>query len=599
MTRQATGRRRALMAAGAADDPGIDLAHLIAAHPDERAALLGSSEAGLSEHEAARRLRVDGPNEPVGREARHVIAEFLSNFTHTLALLLWFAAGLAVAADIPALALAIVAVIAVNGLFAFAQEYRARGVVESLMRSVAVRANVVRNGIERKVPSIEVVRGDIVRLNAGDVVPADCILLTSDNLTLDLSMVTGESTPVERTAEGVDSGTVRATETACLAPAGANVVGGSCTGAVYATGQDSTLGEVASLVARTEKGTSVLEHQVAELSRITATIAVIAGGVTLMIAELSSSVDVLTALTFSAGVIVALVPEGLLPTLSVALAVGARRMAERGAAIRRLSAVEAVGAVTTICTDKTGTLTQNTLSVLGFDGADGTQEPPARALLAAALCNDVRTTATGFVGDPIDVALATWVGSRLGGVEFLQQQHARLADVAFSANRRYMSVTCMSDDRRTEFVKGAPEAVLRRCQSDFDGTHIEQVVRAATARGERVILLAAGEPDAPLTPLGVVRLHDPPRPEVFAAIAACRRARVRVIMLTGDHPETARAVADTIGMPAPSRTVVDGGTIDGMADRELLDTFRPSQSLRASILPRSSGSRSCYSGAER
>ena len=196
--------------------------------------------------------------------------------------------------------------IAINGIFAFVQEYRAGRAIESLMRRVAVRASAVRSGVERKIPSVDVVPGDIVTLRAGDVVPADCVLLTSDNLTLDLSMVTGESAPVERTATSVDSHSLRPTEISGLAPSGANVVSGTATAIAFATGEDSTLGQVSSLVEHAEKATSVLERQVSELSRVTATIAMLAGGATLMIAELGPSVDVVTALTFATGVIVAL-----------------------------------------------------------------------------------------------------------------------------------------------------------------------------------------------------------------------------------------------------------------------------------------------------
>lgn len=301
---------------------------LAAETPDGRLQALASSRAGLTEAEAQRRLRDHGPNDPVRPERTRPLASFAGNFTHTLALLLWFAAGLAVASGVPGLAAAIVGVIALNGIFAFVQEHRAERVVSALMRRIAVRARVVRDGVERPLAAGGLVPGDLIRLSGGDIVPADSLLLTVDNLALDLSMITGESLPVERSAEAtaVPHG-ARALDVPCFAPAGAGVVTGSAEAAVWATGPESTLGTIAALVEGVHRGQSVLERQVAGLSRLTAVLAVLAGAATLALATLATSVRFVEALTFATGVIVALVPEGLLPTLSVSLAIGAERMA--------------------------------------------------------------------------------------------------------------------------------------------------------------------------------------------------------------------------------------------------------------------------------
>ncbi len=565
--------------------PGI--AALAAAAPEARLRLLGTTAGGLTPAEAGRRQRVFGANEPVRPQRTGILATFLDNFTHTLALLLWFAAGLSFAAGIPQLGTAIVAVIGVNGVFAFLQEYRAEQVVRSLMRRVAVQARVVRDGVERRLPAADLVPGDIVHVAAGDVVPADVVLLTARDLTLDLSMITGESSPAERDARVVidAEGAVRPTDLLCVAPAASGVVTGFAQGVVWATGPASTIGEIASLVEAVHRGESVLERQVAALSRLTAVLAVLAGAATLSIASLSTSVEFFAALTFATGVIVALVPEGLLPTLSVSLAIGARRMAERGAAIRRLSAVEAVGAVTVICTDKTGTLTQNTLSVLGFADAGGSSTPPPEALLAAVLCNDAFTDNDGYAGDPIDVALAQWAASHGCDIAALRRAYPRSEDVRFESARRYMSVTCDVDGVARSFIKGAPEAVLTLDAGGGRNEIIAGMVDAAAERGERVILLASGPSGAAPTVLGMVRLHDPPRPEVPAAIEACRRARIRVIMLTGDHPVTAQAVALGIGLADGVTPVCDGATVDALSDERLLARLR-SDSVFARIDPR-------------
>ncbi len=570
-------------------------AQLAALSPDERLLVLASRPSGLTASEVATRLGEHGPNEPVRPEARRPLLAFAANFTHTLALLLWFGAGLALAAGAPELGAAIVAVVAVNGVFAFVQEHRAEQVVESLMRRVAIQARVIRGATERRVPSQDLVMGDVIRLAAGDIVAADCILLESDNLSLDLSLLSGESAPVARDAAPVELGPqANISDLTCIAPAGAAVVTGTASAVVFATGQGSTLGAVAALVQGVHRGDSALEQQIAGLSHVTAVIAVLAGTATLLLVGVTSDSGFIAALTFATGVIVALVPEGLLPTLSVSLAIGARRMAARGAAVRRLSAVEIVGSVTVICTDKTGTLTRNALSVLAFQNIDS-EAGSDEAMLAAALCNDARLVDGHYEGDPLDAALAEWLRSAGHDPVALRQQYPRLQDLPFDAYRRYMSVTCEVDGSRRQFVKGAPEAVEQLAGASPPAVH--SAMEDAARNGERLLLVAAGDAGESPAIVGLVRFHDPPRPEVPAAIADCRRAGVRVVMLTGDHPTTAHAVAVAVGLDA-GIPVVQGQALPGMGDPDLLELLRgdavfaridPAQKLRIVELLRHSG----------
>ncbi|WP_437311859.1 cation-translocating P-type ATPase [Sorangium sp. So ce388] len=483
-------------------------------HPAELAAIsvagriqaLRSAPNGLTEAEAARRRLAHGDNEPAPPRRSRPLRTLLAQLTHTLALLLWLGAGLAFAAGAPELGFAIIAVVVLNGVFAFLQEHRAEQVVSSLMRRVAVRARVVRVSVERRVPARELVPGDVVRLAAGEIVPADCILLGADSLSIDLSMLTGETAPVDRDAAPIAPPGRGAEELALpsLLPSGASVVTGAGEALVFATGAESAAGKIALLLEQGGREGSLLERQVAQLSRVTAVIAVIAGAATLVLAQAFHRVGPLGALTFAIGVIVALVPEGLLPTLSVSLAIGAQRMAARGAPVRRLSAVEVVGSVTTICTDKTGTLTQNALSVRGFTplrGAPPDAEQAAR--LTAALCSNARPAPAGgdYEGDPVDVALARWAAS--GGVDLAEARARwpRIADTAFDARRRYMAVTCAAGGATRDFVKGAPEAVVALTGAPAPAGLDEAVVSAAE-RGERVLLLAVREAGGPLTCLG-------------------------------------------------------------------------------------------------
>ncbi|MGK4008300.1 cation-transporting P-type ATPase [Sorangium sp. So ce1036] len=555
----------------------LDPAALVALPVEGRIQALRSAPGGLSEAESTTRRLAHGDNEPTPPRRSRPLRTLLAQLTHTLALLLWLGAGLAFAAGAPELGFAIVAVVVLNGVFAFVQEHRAEQVVSSLMRRVAVRARVVRAGVERRVPARELVPGDVVRLSAGELVPADCVLLGADSLSIDLSMLTGETVPVDRDAApiappGRGARGAEAFALPSLLPSGASVVTGSGEALVFATGPESAAGEIARLLEQGEREGSLLERQVAQLSRVTAVVAVLAGAATLVLAQAFHRVGPLGALTFAIGVIVALVPEGLLPTLSVSLAIGAQRMAARGAPVRRLSAVEVVGSVTTICTDKTGTLTQNALSVRGFTPARGAPPDAERAArLAAALCNNARPAPGGgeYEGDPVDVALARWAAA--GGVDLAEARARwpRVADTAFDARRRYMAVTCAAGGATRELVKGAPEAVVALTGAPAPAG-LDEAVASAAERGERVLLLAVREAGGPLTCLGLVCLHDPTRPEVPAAIAACRRAGVRVVILTGDHPATARSVAAAIGLPAADR-LVEGPEIDAMDDRALLD----------------------------
>ncbi len=563
-----------------------DLRDLPRMRPGERLAALGTTAAGLSSAEAAVRLQHLGPNEPIRPDSTRLLRSFAGQFTHTLALLLWFASGIAFAAGIAELGSAIVAVVVLNGAFAFIQEYRAGKVLESLMRRVAVTARVSRDGAMDILPAASLVPGDIVHLATGDVIPADCALLESENLTVDLSMLTGETQPVERSAEPVEvpEGRLRIETLPPLLPGGAWVATGSASAVVVATGPSSSLGRIAGLLHGLSSRPSVLERQVAALSRVTAAIAVLAGAATLALAASFTETSTLSALTFSTGIIVALVPEGLLPTLSVSLAIGARRMAERGAAIRRLSAVEVVGSATVICTDKTGTLTENTITVKGAVSLDGSQDPSLEMLQVAALCNDAVAEGDAIAGDALDSALLRWVEGFGIDPAAWRSAHARLSGTPFDARKRYMEVTCAIDGSPTVLVKGAPEAVLPLTSTGALPPALARAVAEATSAGDRVLLLARGAEGRGLHPAGIVRFGDPPRAGVADALAACRNAGIRVVMLTGDHPETARAVARTVGLVEGAVPVETGDDVDRMSDADLL-AFLASNAVIARVDP--------------
>lgn len=578
--------RRTARARSAANPAISDPRVLARAAPEARLDALGAGAGGLTTAESAARLQLYGPNEPVRPLSAHPLRTLAAQFTHTLALLLWFAAGLAFASDLKALGGAVVAVVTINGVFAFVQEYRAGHVVAGLMRQVAVQARVARDQAVVTLPAAELVPGDIVFLAAGDVAPADCLLIESDNLSADLSMLTGETIPVARSADAflAAGAAPHLADIPCFVPAGCAVATGSAKAVVSATGATSSIGAVAALVQGVSRETSNLERQVAGLSRATAVIAVLTGAATLGLAAALTDTAFLDALTFGTGVIVALVPEGLLPTLSVSLAIGARRMAARGAAVRRLSAVEVVGSVTVICTDKTGTLTENSLTVRGAVAADGSGAPSSEMLLAAVLCNDAIESAGAVTGDPLDVALWQWAQRQGVAPRDLRAAHPRMADVPFSARLRYMSVTCVVEGARTVLAKGAPEAILGLAGLAAMPPALDRMMAEATAEGDRVLLLATGPEGGPVSPCGLVRFVDPPRAGVREAMAACREAGIRVVMLTGDHPETARAVARAVGLGGPAIRALEGREVDAMPDAALRE-FLSHDALIARVDP--------------
>ena len=552
----------------------MDIARLCVETPARRFELLGSSESGLSAAEAANRRHTFGAN-AIGQATTSSRARrFRAHFTHPLALLLWFGAGMAFAARTPELAAAIIAVIAANGLFAYVQEMRADRVVEALLARAAISTHVVREGHEHELSATELVPGDLIVLTAGDVVPADCALVRADALSLDLSMLTGETTPVDRSAEVLrEVDTADVTRIACMAPAGSGVLTGNADAIVVATGRASTMGRIVQLLEGATRSRSLLERQVIELSRFTMVVAVTCGIGILIAAVFLRGTEIIAALVFGTGVIASLVPEGLLPLLTVTLALGARRLAERGALVRRLPAIEAIGSTTVVGTDKTGTLTRNEVDVVGLVPWQPAPDAEQRAKLVAVLCNDCRPANGGEIGDPIDHALVRWCRREGMDVARIRGQHPRTYEVPFDPHRRYMRVDCRFDDGERMFLKGAPEAIAAVLHVEIP-PELANLIAAAASRGERVLMLAEGRNDEGPHIVGLLRLQDPPRPEVPTAVAACLRAGIRVIMFTGDHPATAKGIALRIGLASESTPVIEATTLDAMDDDALLLKLR-------------------------
>jgi calcium-translocating P-type ATPase len=568
---------------------------------------------GLSSREAQRRLIQFGPNELTRRGGRRWPRELARQFTHPLALLLIAAAGLAWIAGIVAVALAIVVVILLNAAFAFVQEMQAERAVEALAGFIPAQAKVLRDGQHLVIEARELVPGDLLVIEEGDRISADTRLL-SGGIEVDASTLTGESMPVFRAAELVDRGAplLQARE---IVFSGTICTEGEARGVVFATGMHTELGRIAALSERVSVEESPLDSQVRRVAWLIALIAVIFGIAFIPIATGLAGLGLSPAIVFAVGLIVGNVPEGLLPVITLALAVGVRELVSQGAVVKRLSAVETLGSTTVICTDKTGTLTANRMSVEAVwtrrEPADvpagDNDHAPAQARLAAAIaaCNNAELdTPAGATGDPTEIALLEF--ARSVGVEFDPnvREARRRRHFHFDPVLKRMSTVDESDGRLWVHSKGAPEQLLPSCTTILapDGeeqasgpAHIRAVmdgVEKFAERGLRVLGVADRELDvgacAPerredaerhLCFLGLVAMLDPPRSEVAEAVARCHEAGIRIVVITGDHPATGAAVARKVGIGNASSPIVTGEELDRMSDSALDQLLRGGQEI--------------------
>jgi calcium-translocating P-type ATPase len=581
---------------------------------------LRSRPEGLSSREAGRRLVAQGPNELRRRGGRRWPRRLARQFVHPLALLLWLAAALAFVAAVPALGCAIVAVVFLNALFAFAQERQAERAVEALTRYLPQQATVRREGRRETIDARALVPGDVLLLAEGDRISADARLLAGA-LELDMSTLTGESQPVLRSAEFADAAgpLLDARE---LVFSGTSCVGGEGEALVFATGMQTEIGRIAALSQRVETEESPLEQQVRRVAWLIALVAVAAGLAFLPIGWLGAGLPLADAFTFAVGLIVANVPEGLLPTLTLALAVGVASLARRGAVVKRLSAVETLGSTTVICTDKTGTLTENRMRAVrvwtplgeldlegNVDAAAAVAADPVLGLLGRTLaaCSTAELAADDSGksrGEATEVGLLETARSLGTDVGVARRDHDRQKLYRFDPRLRLMSTV---DERRdgglTVHAKGAPEEVLARSTmiggptdhvplAAGDRAAVLAVLERYAAQGLRVIAVARrrlpGGADPPdrreeaerdLVLLGLVALFDPPRPEVADAVGRCHTAGVRVVVVTGDHGLTAAEIAHRVGIARDGVTVVTGEELERMSERELDRLLREGREL--------------------
>jgi len=568
-----------------------------------------TSDRGLSEEEARRRLDEYGPNEIKEVKKKPLYLRFLSQFTHFLAILLWIASALSFVSEyfhpgegMLTLGFTIIGVIVINAIFTFIQEYRAEKAVEALKKLLPFNVKVLRDGSIKEIPAGEVVPGDIFLLSEGDKIPADARLIDENRLMVNNAPLTGESESKPRGYKPFEGVSL---ESPNLIFAGTHVVSGSGKAVAFATGMSTEFGKIAHLTSAVEPGLSPLQKEIIKVTRIIAVIAMTTGifffGLGTFIGR-----SFWHSFIFAVGIIIANVPEGLLPTVTLSLAMGSQRMAKKNALIKTLTSVEALGSVTVVCTDKTGTITQNRMEVEKIWTFDGQQSSIDCLMKIVYLCNNAVYEDGKYKGDPTEIAILKKAREVSGLIK-----GERIFEIPFDSDRKRMTTANITDGKTLVLTKGALETVLPLCTGIFmqnetmalsaeSRESLTQAYHSMMDGGLRVIAFAFAHredivPSKPvtdssvesdLTLVGLMGIEDPPRPEVPDAIKKCLDAGIRIIMITGDASRTAVAIAKQIGLVRYNPVVIEGPELEIRTDSFLRESLLSRDIIFARMTPK-------------
>jgi len=571
---------------------------------------LKSGYYGLSDEEAERRLIDGGPNELKKEKKESLLGQFINQFKDFLIIILLIAAVVSVAVGEIMDAVVILAIVVINAIIGLVQNYRAEKSLDALKKMISPTARVVRQSKEIKMPTSEIVPGDIILLEAGDKVPADARLLEVLELRADEAALTGESVPVEKNIKKVEKGMDVADRTD-MVYSGTVIVYGKARAVVTTTGMDTELGKIASMVQETEKEETPLQKR---LEIVGKQLGIMVLGICALvfiigIIRVGSTPEHVTFMFLAAvSLAVAAIPEGLPAVVTMALALGMQRMAKRHAIVRKLPAVETLGSCDVICSDKTGTFTKNEMTVksLYIDGrelsvsgsgyetegriSNGKKEVKLNEiggleilLKAGVLCNNA-SLESGGMGDPTEIALLVLGAKADLYKDGLEAENQRIEEVQFDSERKRMSTVNKEGTKRVVYMKGAAEVVLALCSSilkdgkvvkltDADKRAISNETCTMAENALRVLGIAYKEltesedVEKDLVFVGLIGMIDPPREEVREAIKVCKVAGIDIKMVTGDHAITARAIAKDIGLP--SGDIVTGEELERMSDEDL------------------------------
>lgn len=576
-------------------------------------AALSSGPEGLSAAEAAGRLAAAGPNELQAAQPISPWTILLSQFRNVLIVILLLAASLSafLGHALEAAAIAVIVLFAVA--LGFVQEYRAERSIEALRRLAAPTATALRDGKQAEVPARDLVPGDVILIRAGNKVPADARLTSAYNLQVDEAALTGESAPVEKQTDALDLAEVGIGDRKNMVYAGTTVTYGRGAGLVVATGMNTEFGSIARLLETVERAPTPLQQNLDRVGRTLARAALAIVAV-IVISGLMRGQPFLDMLVFGVALAVAVVPEALPAVVTISLAIGVQRMVRRNALIRRLPAVETLGATSVICSDKTGTLTKDEMTARRIEVAGRSIEvsgagyepvgefrhrgekvegfePLTRLLTAAALASDAYVVCDEqdgrwkLKGDPTEGALVVAAAKAGLDKQELDRLYPRVHEIPFTSETKRMTTVHKTAGGLTAYSKGAPETILASCSwlwtekgaQPLDAGERERILQTARHMAKdalRVLAVAFQEAastttaEHDMTFLGLVGMIDPPRPEAKAAVKSCAEAGVKVVMITGDHPLTAEAVARELGVLRNGR-VVTGVELDAMSDSEL------------------------------
>lgn len=557
-----------------------------------------AANGGLTEEEAAKRLARDGRNELQSGKKNSIIGLFFAQFKDLMTAILVCAAVLSavlayITKDISELAdtAILLFIIVLNAVVGCLQQYRADAAIEKLKKLSTATAKVVRSGRLKEIDAAELVVGDVVEIEEGDRIPADCRILESEELRCDESSLTGESRPVKKsdcvvkkTALSERSNTVHFS-TFC--------VGGRARCLVVKTGMNTEMGSIASMLNKSAPTPSPLDKLIVRLGKIISWTVLTVAAILFIVGELSQRAGLLDNFMAAIAVAVAAIPEGMGAVVTVILAMGVQRMSGFYAVMRKLSAVETLGSCTCICSDKTGTLTRNKMTVGGIftDCAKSDEKYTGtaaqnRLLLCMRACESVKGRSGAYLGDPTEIALVEYADA----CRFSASYRPLAGGIPFSSERKRMSVRVETDGRSVLFVKGGADVLLPKCTKLYGGEtltpqkrrRIEEQITAFSASAMRVLAFAEGDGEEDLTFLGLAALFDPPKEGAKEAVAACKRAGVRTVMITGDGAETAFAIARLLGIAEEREEVLTGEEIDALGEHFTAQVKRYSVFARVS-----------------
>ena len=560
-----------------------------------------ADQKGLSDQQARSRLEQYGPNKLSEGKKKSVLQIFLEQFKDLLVVILIVAALISAASENVESTIVIFAVLILNAILGTVQYLKAEKSLESLKAMSSPTAKVLRGGVRVEVPSADVVPGDIVLLEAGDMVVADGRVLENFSLKVNESSLTGESEGVEKTADVITGGQVALGDQKNMVFSGSLVTYGRATVLVTATGMNTELGKIAALMNQTQQRKTPLQQSLDSFSAKLAIVIMAICAVVFALSVFRTGMGVLDSLMFAVALAVAAIPEALSSIVTIVLAMGTQKMAKQNAIMKDLKAVESLGCVSVICSDKTGTLTQNKMtpqkvyadgSLLEGDDLELVNDVQRLLLKAALLASDATNNEeTGAsIGDPTEVALVM-LGEKFGvDEESYRAQHPRLGELAFDSDRKLMSTLHDIDGTPTLFTKGAIDVLLdrskwlltRQGKVELTPERKEEIARInmeLSMEGLRVLAFAYRELEAvrPLTLedekeftfIGLISMIDPPRPEAVQAVADAKRGGIRTIMITGDHKVTASAIARQLGIFRDGDEAVSGLELDQMSDADL------------------------------